>query len=389
MVRKHMERRGKRLLSHALGRVLGEGTATAGESSPDLRCAASVLLIRQHNQLGDMLLSTPVFRAVRACAPNARIDLVAGPENLEAVRGNAHLDEVLLFDKAALRSSPRRALAFLRRLRSPAYEVAIVMNTVAFSVTAAWIAVLSGARQRVGRAGPGGLGADMASGLFHHVLPAPTPGRHQSDVNLDLVTPLGADGGDRRCEIFLTEQEAGKGRLSLDAAIGPGRAGSARVVLHPGAGKIPNRWSAARFGEVASALVRDGHRVVLAAGPGEEHLLHEAEAAAEGALPRLPSMGIRELAGSMAEADLIVANDTGVLHFAAATRTSTLALFGPTDAAEWCPADVGVEVLAAPGADLDSLPVEAVRAAARRMATAAASSRPGPAAEGIVREEPA
>jgi ADP-heptose:LPS heptosyltransferase len=372
---KSWERRGKRGLTRVLASVLR--ARGAAPPLPDLRELRSILLVRHHNQLGDMLLATPAFRAVRRRAPTARIDLVAGPENVEAVRGNVYLDEVLLYDKASWRRRPLLAKRFVERLRDARYDLVVAFTTVAFSHTGAWIAALSGARLRLGRLGPGGDGRAEAEALFHWVLPAADPSRHQTGVNLDVVTPLGAPSDDWRPEIFLGREEVEEGRATLDARFAGGGLG---VVVHPGAGKLPNRWPAERFGEVARALVENGHRVAIAAGPDETDLLDRVDRGAGRPLPRIPQVGVRVLAGVLQHADLVLANDTGVLHLGAAVGTPVLALFGPTDPAIWCPAAPAVRWLRAPGGDLARLDTEDVKAAALGLADALAGRGAVPAA---------
>jgi ADP-heptose:LPS heptosyltransferase len=101
--------------------------------------------------------------------------------------------------------------------------------------------------------------------------------------------------------------------------------------------------------------------------------------------PRLPALGFRELAAAFAGADLVLVNDTGVLHLAAAAAPAVLALFGPTDPDLWCPATPRVRTLRAPGGDLRRLETGEVRTAAVGWAASRASdhapppgSRPAP-----------
>ena len=360
---KKWERRGKRGLTRMAGRVLrARGDAPA---IPDLADLSSILLIRQQNQLGDMLLGSPVLRAIRCRAPEARIDLISGPPNHDAVRGNRNLDEVLLYDKATFLRRPHEAKRFADRLRDGGYEIAIVLSTVSFSVTSAWLAALSRARWRAGRPGPGGRGAQIADDLYHWVLPAPVEGRHQTGVNLDGISPFGAVSDDWTPEIHLDAAEQEQGAGHLGAAIGPADRGRGlRIVVHPGAGKLPNRWPAERFGEVAAALEAAGHRVAVAAGPGEEGLPARVDAGAGRPLARLPGSGVRVLAGAIRAADLLLANDTGILHLGASVGVPVLALFGPTDPAIWCPSAPRVRWMRPASGALVDLPTASVRAAA-------------------------
>jgi ADP-heptose:LPS heptosyltransferase len=364
---KTWEKRGKRVLTRGLGRVL-RVRPEAG-APPDLAGLRSILLVRPQNQFGDMLLASPLFRAVRERAPGARIDLVAGDANVDAARGNRHLDEVLLYDKQECLRRPHRAKRFADRLRDARYDLALVSSTVSFSMTSAWLAVLSGARRRAGRPGPGGRGAGVASDLYHWVLPEPIEGRHQTGVNLDLAAPFGVAGEDWTPEIHLTPDEVARGRRLLEEALGP-PGGSSRIVLHPGAGKAPNRWPAERFGEVGAALLAEGHRVVVTTGPRESGLYSRVNAGAGARLPRLPATDVRTLGGAIRAADFLLANDTGVLHLGAATGTPALGLFGPTDPAIWCPAAPTVRWLRAPDGDLSRLEVDAVRVGALAFAAA-------------------
>lgn len=358
---KRWERRGKQVLTRALGRALG-GRREASPM-PDLASLERILLVRQHNQLGDMILGSPLVRAVRARAKDARIDFVSGPFNHEAVRCSRHLDGVFRYDKERLLRRPLEARRFAARLQDAKYDLALVLGTVAFSHTSAWLAVVSGAARRAGRPGPGGKGEEVARDLFDWVLPAPADARHQTAVHLDLGTPFGAPDDDWHPEIDLDPADAAVGRAALAAALGL-KGGSLRIVLHPGAGKVPNRWPADRFGEVARALRAVGHRVAVCAGPAERSLPAAVDAGAGVALPHLPVLSVHALGAALAEADLAIVNDTGVLHLAAAAGTRVLALFGPTDPAIWCPASPRVWTMRAADGVLDSLAAQDVARAA-------------------------
>lgn len=373
---KSWERRGKRALTRALSRTVRRPPSR--DPLPDFASLERILLVRQHNQLGDMLLGSPLLRAVRARAPHAVIDLVSGPFNHEAVRLSRHVDEVLLYDGQRLLHRPLDAKRFAERLADGRYDLALVVSTVAFSHTSAWLAVASRARKRAGRPGPEGRGADVARDLFDWVLPDPLPERHQTGVHLDVVTPFGAPDDDWHPEITLDGSEAASGRAALATVLGLA-GGGLRIVMHPGAGKEANRWPAERFGQVARALHAAGHRVAVCAGPGEHGLLPRVDAGGGVALPRLPSLSVHALGGALADANLVIVNDTGVLHLAAAVGAAALALFGPTDPAIWCPASPRVWTMRASTADVAALGADAVaRASVALAAHLAGAAAPSP-----------
>jgi ADP-heptose:LPS heptosyltransferase len=111
------------------------------------------------------------------------------------------------------------------------------------------------------------------------------------------------------------------------------------VVVHPGASVPTRRWPAARFAEVAEQLAGAGHRVVVT-GSADERPLAVAVAAGAG-LPDSAVLAGRlvlaELAALVADAALVISNDTGVGHLATAYGTPSVLLFGPTPPARWGP----------------------------------------------------
>jgi ADP-heptose:LPS heptosyltransferase len=111
------------------------------------------------------------------------------------------------------------------------------------------------------------------------------------------------------------------------------------VVVHPGAAFGSRRWPADRFAQVARALRRDGHDVVVTGARGDLRL---AVAVAEmaGLSPSAVLAGktdVLALAALIAHAELLISGDTGPAHLATAYGTSSVVLFGPTPPARWGP----------------------------------------------------
>ncbi|MET8158151.1 glycosyltransferase family 9 protein [Sphaerisporangium sp. NPDC005289] len=129
--------------------------------------------------------------------------------------------------------------------------------------------------------------------------------------------------------------------------VGAGEAGAwGGVVVHPGAASGARRWPAERFAEVAAALERAGHRVVVT-GTAAEHPL----AVRVGTLAGLPAgrvlagrTDLRGLARLVAGARMVVCGDTGVAHLATAFATPSVVLFGPVAPAQWGPPPTGRHV---------------------------------------------
>lgn len=134
------------------------------------------------------------------------------------------------------------------------------------------------------------------------------------------------------------------------------------LAVHPGSGSPAKNWPAQRYAALVAALA--GRRPwLIVEGP--------ADGGAAGALGALAgavcarALDLRTLGAVFSSAGLVVGNDSGITHLAAAAGAPTLALFGPTDPAQWAPLGPRVRVARAPGGEMERLEVDAVVALAR------------------------
>jgi len=181
--------------------------------------------------------------------------------------------------------------------------------------------------------------------------------RHQTLRNLDTARDLSLHDIDLRSEIFLSEQEQREG----DTVVRKEMAGRKyAIAFHPGAGKMPNRWPADRFAATANELAAIFHaRIIITKGPMDDapvaemiRGLHEEPAIVE-------NRPIREVAAILAQVRLVISNDTGIMHVAAAVGVPVLSLFGPTDPLQWAPmAEMHRFICAGP--DIRSISIEEV-----------------------------
>ncbi len=185
--------------------------------------------------------------------------------------------------------------------------------------------------------------------------PAPPPGGPHASVWLaGALSALGIDARDEPPPLRFTEAE------TVEAEAATSGLPDGFLAVHPGSGSRAKNWPWDRFVE-ATRRLSPGRRWLLALGPAEDDLAPPPAALVAHAMP------LRRLGAVLARAGLFLGNDSGVAHLAAACGTRTLALFGPTDPAQWAPVGRGVGVLRAPSSRLDDLGVEDVVAAARRM----------------------
>ncbi len=318
-------------------------TRADGSHSEPLR----IELFRPQNQLGDLLLNVPAIRAVRNRFPAAHITLIVGPQNAPAVLGQGWADRVRVVATRGV-----RGLWSALARSGPRADLAIYFTTVSYSGSGAWLVRASGATRRVGF-DPAHYGERDRAALTEAV-PFPQGDLHQSAVSLALARAAGAASADvvPPPPYFVPDPSL------------LGRAPGGAVYLHPGAGKVKNRWPAARFAEVARTLMARGCEISWIEGPQDGGCVDEASRALGRSLPVVRGETIPMLAARFARAALYVGNDTGPLHLAAATGCPTVGIYGWSDPAAWAPVGRCVRSVRAADASLESIPPEQVLEAA-------------------------
>ena len=138
---RRLERIFKRFLSRILRGVFNSSSVFVSPESNFQR----ILVVRQHNQLGDMLCVVPLLRALRTKYPHSNIVLIASPVNFEVMQNNRYVNDVVSFDK---KRGWRAIVGFIRDLRTQRFDLAVVPSTVSTSFTSDLFAYFSGAKNQ-------------------------------------------------------------------------------------------------------------------------------------------------------------------------------------------------------------------------------------------------
>jgi len=311
---------------------LAERDARAEPSEPRI-----IHLYRPQNQLGDLLLNVPALRSIRERFPRAHITLIVGRPNADAVLGQPWADDVRIVDT---RNFVGVARGGLRALGAGRPDLAVYFTTVSYSRSAGMLVGWSRARERVGF-DPARYGERDRAALTRLVA-YPEGAPHQSEVTLTLARAAGA-GTCPEPPYYVPDPEL------------LARAPEGVIYLHPGAGKLHNRWPADRFAAVARELGRRGHPVAWLEGPQDTGTVDQAAAALGETLPVVRGESIPMLAARFARAALYIGNDTGPLHLAGATGCPTVGIYGWTDPMEWRPVGRCVKSVRAADTKLESI----------------------------------
>lgn len=309
--------------------------------------------------LGDMLCATPALRALKAAWPEAELTLIGLPwarelaerlpdvDRFEPFPGFPGLPEIMP-DLAALP-------AFIARMQAARFDLVVQLHGSGSIVNP--LLACFGARHTAGFCEPGDYSADAA---LHTVWPKTG---HEIERLLALTDHLGLPrqgeqldfpvGPEDHAALFRAVPELH--RLHApdrpDRPQGPAeRNGPQRpeglvetrghVVIHPGAQLPSRRWLPERFAEVADALAARGLRIVLTGSAAEAPVT--AAVLAQMRQPALDLTGRTSLFGFGAllkRARLVVCNDTGASHVAAAVGTASVVVSSGADVARWAPLD--------------------------------------------------
>ncbi len=279
------------------------------------------ILIIQTAFIGDVILSTPLVRGASLISSEASISVLVRPEVSEVFKGNPDVDEIITYDKRGTEKGLSGFLKLLGRLRKRRFDLAIIPHR---SLRSALLPFLSGIPIRVGfkkSAAP-----FLFTGAANYRM-----GSHETERNLELLSPFGVGPPDARPRLYPREEDISLAKQFLGESF-PGGV-DPLVAIAPGSVWPTKRWPVENYAELARKLI-DGlsARVVVVGGKGDVGLSDtiigmcpEGKAAIAAG-----KMGILGSAALLSMCDLLVSNDSAPVHMALAVETPVVAIFGPT-----------------------------------------------------------
>jgi ADP-heptose:LPS heptosyltransferase len=345
---KRLELASRAAIIRALARLARRPHRTRTLELPD---HPRILLLR-HDRLGDAVISTPFFQALRERYPHARIELLLGRRNHAVASLLPSIDDTLVL------GSGIAGLRHVRRvLRSRRYDV--VVNLLAKdSASGAILSVIANARWRIGFAG-------ALSDVYDFPIPRPDVPMHIVRETSLLLAPFGVEpfGPQPR-------REAERAALVVPEAKPDG----GLVILSISSPSASRSWPDERFIELARRLIAGGLSVALASTPADRDRL-EAIAAGAGAEAITPSASLAVFAAQLSRAGIVVTPQTSTVHIASALGRPTVLLnTASLSDRQWTPWGVPHRVVGI-GDRVDQIPVDDVERAVRSLVGELASAR--------------
>lgn len=296
----------------------------------------SILIIRQHNQFGDMLASVSLFRAVKETFPESKTTLLASPENYYAVIKNVFVDELFIYDKKKL-INPEYYIEF-KKILNRNYDLVIVPATVAISSTSCIMAGLAKSKIKIGPRSLNGI-VNKNAFVFTHAIDLnwkKCPDAHVSDFILDIIRPFGIKTKNYNSNISFDQNDIDYAKEFI-ATLKPVE-GNKLFGFHIGAGKPQNKWPLEKYYELIQQLkTRYQFAFYFTGSSADDEEINYIKDRFGNEAGYFIDRTVPQLAALVSLSDLIVTNDTGVMHVAGATNTYQISLFGPTNPFNWAP----------------------------------------------------
>jgi len=288
-------------------------------------------LIVLKNYLGDTVMASPLVRAVQAQSSVA--DILGPPISEQILRFPGRKSR--FYDPGNL-AKIGQLLRTAKLVKQGQYNTALVVNR---SFRSALVVRLAGIPRRVGHSTEG-RGFLLTHRVAYHM------DRNEALSYLDLLPAADQeepDEFDRKPVLWVSDDERTQGAALLNGAT---------IGIQPGARHHYKQIPIGIWQAIGRELERRGHRIAFFGGVEERGVLGELQFHGEDLVGRT---SLRETIGALANLQLMIGGDTGVMHLAAAVGTPTITAFGPTPSKKWGWFNEPHTVIQAKNQDLENL----------------------------------
>ncbi len=282
------------------------------------------ILIFNVNWLGDVLFSTATIRNVRRNYPDSYIACIIPSRCYQILKGNPHLDEVIIFDEKDRHKGMLAKLNFISLLRNMKFDTVFLLHR---SFSRALICRLAGIAQRIGH------DTKKRSFLLTKKIALPKKDSlHRIDFYLNVIEKAGLRVEDRYLDfVFSPEEEKHVDDFLSKNGISKG---DFVVALNPGGNWMLKRWPKDYWAQLADKLILEMKAKVIITGSISDLPLANQIKERMKEKPIVACaygvFNIKHLGALASKVDLFITADTGPMHIANAVGARVIAIFGPT-----------------------------------------------------------
>ena len=283
------------------------------------------VLIFKIGAIGDVMMTTPLVRALRKRFPKAKLDYLVGKWSASIIEKNKNLDEMITFDDTIFfRRKKRELLRLAKEIRKRYYDLIIVLDR-------SWLVNIYA---RLFSAPTIGFDRD-GEGFANNVSVLYDDEKHDIEYYLDIARRLKCKKETQKMDLFLDKKAIAfadmiwkKHRL----------AGKSVVCIIPGGGSNPGqtvdlkRWPIGKYALLAEEIIKSRKTIILLGGESDTALKkHFRHLPKDKVIDLIGKCDINESASVMARCSTVICNDSGPMHIASAVTKRVIAIFGPTD----------------------------------------------------------
>lgn len=278
------------------------------------------ILISRTDRIGDVLLSTPVIKALRTNFPQSHIAVMVRPYARDIVLGNPYLDEVIIYDKDRAQRGIGRNISFALALKKKRFDLALILHP---TNRAHLVSFLAGINRRVGFNRK--FGFLLTDKIEHRKQQG---AKHEMEYTLDVIRQLGIEPEDKT--LFMPIRQDSEMYIEDFLEHSGWQKGQRLIALHPGASCRSKIWPKERFLQLAEQLVTQFKvKIVVVAGPDD---IETAKALVSLLpFPCIDACGkttVSRLASLFRRCSLLISNDSGPVHLASAVGLPVVVIFG-------------------------------------------------------------
>lgn len=277
------------------------------------------ILILRPDGIGDVVLSTPVFKALRENFPLAYIAVLVHEKNKDLIVNNPYINEIFTLRHKGIGGLFRNQ-KLIKKLTKKGFDLAVVLLSVLWCNL---LAVICKIPHRLGYAFHG-------NGFLLNLKPAQKYEefkKHEVAANLDLLRLIGIEP--IKGELGVSRLEDAESKINNFLRNNNGGVEDKLIVIHPGANEECDRWSKEGFAKVADWILDNFNaQVIILGGVGEEDLVKKVV----GLMKKNPivaiNLSLSEVISLIQRASLFIGNSTGTMHIASALKVPVVAIFG-------------------------------------------------------------
>lgn len=291
-----------------------------------------ILCIRPDN-IGDVIMTAPAIRALKHAVPGRKISLLTSSSGAAISRFIPEIEEIILFDTPWVKNSSENNGSQIQRivdeLAARKFDAAIIFTVYSQNpLPSAMICFMAGIPRIAGycRENPYQLITDW--------IPDKEPLleiKHEVERQLELVSYLGAECEDDK--LFLKLSKASEGKTLKDLRAKGLLPSGSYIVIHPGVSEEKRKFPIEKFGEAANMLTEDLKvPVVITGSSNEKHLADYIVKVSGGSAVSLAGeLSLEDLIAVIKNASVLISNNTGPVHIAAAVQTPVVVLYALTN----------------------------------------------------------